>query len=70
MTTNAMEKRGRQIDKVYELWRKAYDAFSMSGVTLCTAAATRHLKRLRDYLNKEFPDEAVRNKGRENSVAD
>ena len=55
--TKTLLKRGKQIDKVYDYWCRAYDAFGQSGVTLDTSSATRWLKRLRNYLNKEFPDD-------------
>lgn len=54
--TPTVKKRGRQIDKVYEYWEKASEAFGQVGITLDSGPATRWLKKLRDYLNKEFPE--------------
>ena len=51
--TNTTLKRGAQIDAVYDYWSKASDAY-VRGVD--SGPATRWLKKLRDYLNKEFPE--------------
>lgn len=55
--TKTMKRRGRQIDKVYDYWQKASDAYVRGGVNLNSGPATRWLKKLRDYLDKEFPDD-------------
>ena len=57
IVTDTITKRGKQLDKVYDYWQKAYDAYAMVGVTLDSGPTTKWLKKLRDYLNKEFPDD-------------
>ena len=54
--TKTMVKRGRQIDKVYDYWEKANEAYSKVAITLDSGPATKWLKKLRDYLNREFPE--------------
>lgn len=49
--TELNHKRGKQIDKAYELWQKAYDQY----VEQKFGASTCSLKRLRDYLDKILP---------------
>lgn len=59
--TETIKKRGRQLDKVYDYWEKANFAYSKVAITLDSGAATKWLKKLRDYLNKEFPEKRRKN---------
>ena len=54
--TKTMVKRGRQLDKVYDYWEKASDAYARVATTLNSGPATKWMKKLRDYLNREFPE--------------
>ena len=54
--TETAKKRGRQLDEVYDYWEKASDAYARVATTLDSGPTTKWLKKLRDYLNKEFPE--------------